>query len=82
MAEIDNTKRCFDCAHCGMDMDMDPYCAHPQVTVTAPHGISVNRVRGTPAPDDAKNYGHPEVIGKCGPDGKLFEQREQHGRKI
>lgn len=31
-------RECFNCDFCGMDMDMDPYCAHPKVLEKFPFG--------------------------------------------
>ncbi len=33
---------CSHCAYCGMDMDMDPYCAHPKVKKAHPYGLNIN----------------------------------------
>jgi hypothetical protein len=54
-------KRCSGCRHCGMDMDMDPYCAHPQTLVTMPYGS--NLARRDPARDH------------CGEEMKSWEPR-------
>ncbi len=65
---------CFDCQHCGMDMDMDPYCAHPDVLKTNPSGSNTNVVRGgIPEPDDRRNLPH---FALCGPNAALFELRK------
>ena len=37
-------KDCFKCEHCGMDMDMDPYCAHPEVTKKHKYGLVLHQV--------------------------------------
>lgn len=34
---------CTTCDHCGMDMDMDPYCVHPAVLVQHSHGLVTRR---------------------------------------
>ena len=34
-------KTCMTCKHSGMDMDMDPYCAHPEVLKRMPYGQSL-----------------------------------------
>lgn len=68
-------KSCTSCKHCGMDMDMEPYCVHPKVIAIGPYGINTNRIRGTKQPDDAKNWCYPAAIGLCGPDAVLFEER-------
>lgn len=33
---------CSTCKHCGMDMDMDPYCSHPDVLKIHQYGVSIN----------------------------------------
>ncbi len=66
-------KRCFNCDHCGMDMDMDPYCAHPDVLKTNPHGSNVNVVRGAAAITDERS-GLPH-FGLCGQEARLFTPR-------
>jgi hypothetical protein len=33
--------RCSGCNFCGMDMDMDPYCVHPQVLKVHPWGVGL-----------------------------------------
>lgn len=33
---------CSSCKHCGMDMDLDPYCAHPVVIKVHPYGLGIN----------------------------------------
>lgn len=33
---------CSSCKHCGMDMDMDPYCGHPAVLKSYQYGVSIN----------------------------------------
>jgi len=30
---------CQNCDYSGMDMDMDPYCAHPEVLKKHPYGL-------------------------------------------
>ena len=40
MEEVKNA--CRDCDHCGMDMDMDPYCAHPDVVKIHIHGLALH----------------------------------------
>lgn len=56
-------KNCRDCKWAGMDMDMEPYCAHPQTLVTMPHGS--NLCRRDPARDH------------CGETKASFEERDQ-----
>jgi hypothetical protein len=31
-------RSCDQCKYCGMDMDMEPYCVHPQVLKRMPYG--------------------------------------------
>ena len=33
---------CGNCNHCGMDMTMDPYCAHPTVVKIHRHGLNIS----------------------------------------
>lgn len=35
-------KDCFNCDHCGMDMDMEPYCVAEPVAREHAYGLSVN----------------------------------------
>ena len=35
---MSDEKSCNTCQYSGMDMDMEPYCAHPEVLKTMPHG--------------------------------------------
>lgn len=60
------TKReCRDCKYCGMDMDMEPYCVHPEVLKRAPYGQILSSIAA------------PTVKGnECEPDLKLWEERE------
>ena len=53
--------RCSSCKFCGMDMDMGPYCAHPNVTADHPYGLNLNQA----------------VQIHCGPDLKLRVPRDQ-----
>lgn len=55
-------KNCRDCKHCGMDMDLDPYCAHPKVLKRVPYG----QVLYLPVPECPLGKGHP-----------LFEARKR-----
>ena len=32
---------CSGCKYCGMDMDMDPYCSHPNVLKKHPYGLVI-----------------------------------------
>lgn len=57
--------KCDTCQYCGMDMDMDPYCSHPEVLKRMPYGQTLCSL-------DA-----PTRKGKeCGPDRKLWKIRE------
>lgn len=60
------TKReCRDCKYCGMDMDMEPYCVHPEVLKRMPFGQILSSIAA------------PTIEGKeCGPSKKLWEERE------
>lgn len=55
---------CGKCEHCAMDMDMDPFCTHPEI-----------RAQGWPSGLDIR----PAVKNYCGKDGKLslFEPRRR-----
>lgn len=33
---------CGHCIHCGMDMDMEPYCAEPRILKGNPFGLLIN----------------------------------------
>lgn len=50
---------CAHCRHCGMDMDMDPYCAHPTVIARHKWGLDLAKA----------------IEWFCTPDLKLWEQR-------
>lgn len=32
-------RHCRNCKHSGMDMDLDPYCSHPDVLKEHPYGL-------------------------------------------
>lgn len=53
---------CSTCKYCGMDMEMEPYCAHPKVTASSRfgYGMGINSA----------------IQQFCGPDLKLREARE------
>ena len=34
--------QCSSCKHCGMDMDMGPYCAEPSVLEKHTYGLNIN----------------------------------------
>jgi hypothetical protein len=60
--------RCSSCKHCGTDMDMEPYCAHPKVKA------------GTQALDEGRKFPWGLNINTaieffCGQDLKLREDR-------
>lgn len=57
-------KKCMDCKHSGMDMDMQPYCAHPEVCKRMPYGQILASL-ASPTRDG----------NECGPDRRLWEQR-------
>jgi hypothetical protein len=47
-------KSCFECDYSGMDMDMDPYCAHPTLLKDHPYGVVLHSptvVKYCPAPE-------------------------------
>lgn len=69
-------KHCTDCKHSGMDMDMGPYCAHPDVLKTNSFGSSCNVVRGASLPlgDSRRKLPH---YGVCGAQAKLFSVRKR-----
>lgn len=52
--------RCSSCEFCGMDMEMDPYCAEPSVTEGHPYGLNLNSA--------IKEF--------CGPDLRLRKERK------
>lgn len=64
MSWLTDLRGCGKCKSCGMDMDLEPYCAHSEVKRfhKHPHGININVARRDGSP--------------CGPDGALFEQRK------
>ena len=33
---------CGHCVHCAMDMDMEPFCAHPRIAKANPFGLLIN----------------------------------------
>lgn len=35
-------ERCSGCKYCSMDMDMDPFCMHPEVAKLHPFGLNLN----------------------------------------
>lgn len=45
MSWITDKDGCGSCDHCGMDMDMDPFCVHPSVTKEHPHGLYIRSAR-------------------------------------
>ena len=57
-------RTCRSCLHSGMDMEMEPYCAHPVVLGDHPHGL---RLSGLSAPTRSD--------GKCTPNHILWELR-------
>ena len=65
-------KSCFNCNYCGMDMDMDPYCVHPNVLRSNPFGSNTNVVLGVVTGDEGRNLPH---FGAC-KDRILFSPRE------
>ena len=58
---MNEKKSCFDCKYAGMDMDMEPYCDHPQTLVTMPYGSKLSRR------DPARDH--------CGEEKKSWVQR-------
>jgi hypothetical protein len=51
--------RCSSCKFCGMDMDLDPYCAHPKVIARHKWGLVINKA----------------IADFCGPDLALREEK-------
>lgn len=49
---------CSTCKYCGMDMEMNPFCVHREVTKKYPYGLNINNA--------IKDY--------CGKDLKLREE--------
>lgn len=72
---INESKRCRDCRHWGADLD-DEYCAHPKTAQFSIVGVNLSRARGdiSRKPDKPEDDG---CFGICGPEGILWEQREQ-----
>ena len=66
--------RCFDCKFCGMDMDMDPYCAHPKVIEHNPYGSNTNFVRGSSG--FSEEHMQKPHYNLCGQEATLFEARK------
>jgi predicted metal-binding protein len=52
--------RCSTCKHCSMDMEMDPFCTHPEVARYHRWGLNLNKA----------------VSEFCGENLKLREPRE------
>lgn len=50
---------CSSCKFCGMDMDMEPYCVHPNLLPQWPAGLVINSA--------IRDY--------CGESLKLWEKR-------
>jgi len=46
--------RCSTCRHCAMDMDMDPFCVHPEVKKYHPWGLNLNKAISTFCGEDLK----------------------------
>jgi hypothetical protein len=57
------TKDCRNCKFWSFDMDMDPFCVHPNANGI---GTSVNAMRGKVKTPNMR--GEP-----CGPDAKFFK---------
>lgn len=55
---------CKDCKYWSFDMDMEPFCVHPNAH---PWGTDINMMRSTREPIHAREH--------CGPDAKFFEER-------
>jgi hypothetical protein len=53
--------QCSSCAHCGMDMDLDPFCVHPAVVRKHIYGLNLNQA----------------IEHFCGSDLSLREPREE-----
>lgn len=53
-------KGCRGCDHCGMDMDMAPYCVAPEVLKEWPNGVNINMA----------------IAKFCTPELKLWKERE------
>lgn len=78
-AELNDSKKCRECAHWAADPD-DEYCAHPKAVAVSPVGINLRRGRGNIAFKPEK----PEddlAFNICGPEGKLWEPRPE-SRKL
>lgn len=43
-------RRCHACRYCGMDMDMEPYCVHPEVLKRAKYGQILSSIAAPTAP--------------------------------
>lgn len=48
-------RRCQECKFSGMDMDLDPYCANPEVLKRMPYGQTLCR----PVPECPKEKNRP-----------------------
>jgi len=59
---------CYNCKHAGCDPD-GPFCGHPESFKQTMFGRGFNMMRN--------NLMHPETS-ICGPEGKLFEQKEMN----
>lgn len=58
------TPRCVDCAYWSFDMDMDPFCVHPNANAW---GTNIDVMRGVKQTSHMR--GEP-----CGPEAKFFEK--------
>lgn len=56
---------CRDCAYWSYDMDMDPFCVHPNASIM---GTNLAAMRSTRELEHTRGP-------NCGPDGQLFEPR-------
>jgi hypothetical protein len=58
-SETTPRRECFGCDHCGMDMDMDPYCVAPAVMAEHPYGLVTRRALPTYCGDDERRLFTP-----------------------
>lgn len=70
--------RCEKCDFCGMDMDLEPYCVHPQVLKTNSYGSNCNVVRGAKLCEGDTRLKLPHY-NLCGQEAKLWEIRKRRG---
>lgn len=67
MINVMNQPECRNCAYWSYDMDMEPFCVHPNANAWGTDINAMRRLVKTP-----NMRGEP-----CGPEGKFFESRSR-----